>query len=51
MSFAQKCDLLTGTSLCTNPPPLKKNRRRGLCDSALLIVYGGHVIFPGMCGK
>ena len=30
-------------------PPLMKNRRRprGVCDSALLIVYGGHVFFPG----
>ena len=33
------------------PPPLSENRRRGVCDSPLLIVYGGHVIFPGMCGQ
>ena len=30
---------------------VRKNRRRGFCDSPLLIVYGGHVIIPGMCGK
>ena len=37
----------------TDPPPpsLRKNRRRGVCDSPSLIVYGGHVIFRGMCGK
>ena len=28
-----------------------KNRRRGVCDSLSLIVYGGHVIFPGKSGK
>ena len=33
------------------PPLLSKNRRRGICDSPLVIVYGGHVIFPGICGK
>ena len=35
------------------PPPssLGKNRRRGVCDSPSLIVYGGYVIFLGMCGK
>ena len=26
-------------------------KRRGVCDSPLLIVGGGHVIFPGMCRK
>ena len=26
-------------------------KRRGVYDSPLLIVYGGHVIFPGVCGK
>ena len=25
---------------------LRKNRRRGVCDSLLLILYGGHVIVP-----
>ena len=33
------------------PPLLSKNQRRGVCDSPLVIVYGGHVIFPGICGK
>ena len=38
-------------SLCTDhrpipPPPHRKNRGRGVCDSPLLIVYVGHVIFP-----
>ena len=33
------------------PPLLSKNQRKGVCDSPLLIVYGGHVIFPGICGK
>ena len=33
------------------PPSLRKNRRRGFCDSPSLIVYGGHVIFLGMCRK
>ena len=41
-------------SLCTDLPPppplplppLMKNRRKGVCDSAQLIVYGGHVFFP-----
>ena len=28
------------------PPLLSENRRRGVCDSPLLIVYGGHMIFP-----
>ena len=28
-----------------------KNVRRGVCDLPLLILYGGHVIFPRMCGK
>ena len=35
----------------SRPLPLEKNRRRGVCDSPLLSVYGDHVIFPGMCGK
>ena len=38
-------------SLCTDLPPLRKNLRRGICDSLLLIVYGGHVIVPGMRAK
>ena len=33
------------------PPLLSKNQRRGVCDSPLVIVYGGQVIFPGICGK
>ena len=32
------------------PPLLSKNQRRGVCDSPLVIVYGGHLIFP-VCGK
>ena len=32
------------------PPLLSNNQRRGVCDSPLVIVYGGHVIFPqNMC--
>ena len=30
---------------------LRKNRRRGVCDSLLLILYGGHVIVPGISAK
>ena len=35
-------------SLCTDPPPpppYRKNQRRGVCDSPLLIVSVGYVIF------
>ena len=31
---------------CVQPPlPSEKNRRRGVCDSLLLIVYGNQVFF------
>ena len=48
------CDAVeSGVSIaCVQPPPpLNKNRGRSICDSPLIIVYGDHMIFPGMCGK
>ena len=44
----QIIDLQDSDSLCTDLPPLRKNRRRGICDSLSLIVYGDHVIVPGI---
>ena len=34
-------------SLCADPPspPLRKNRRRGACDSPSLIVYGNNFAY------
>ena len=47
----QIIDLRDSDSMCTDLPPLRKNQRRGVCDSLLLIMYGGHVIVPGICAK
>ena len=33
---------LSLSSLWTDPPPLRKNQRRGVCDSPSLIVYGNN---------
>ena len=33
---------LSLSSLWTDPPPLRKNQRRDVCDSPLLIVYGNN---------
>ena len=46
--------LLGIPSLWTDPPPLpseKIRERKEVCDSLLLIVFGGRIIFPRMCGK
>ena len=32
-------------------PLLGKNRRRGICDSPLLILYGAQMIFAEICEK
>lgn len=36
---------------CSGRSDRKKNQRRGVCDSPLLVVCGGPLIFPRMCGK
>ena len=46
--------LLVIPSLCTDPPPIpseKIGEAKEVCDSLLLIVYGGRILFPRMCGK
>ena len=46
--------LLGIPSLWTDPPPLpseKIRERKEVSDSMLLIVFGGRIIFPRMCGK
>ena len=42
---------MTGFVPVYRPLLPSRKERRDVCDSPSLFMYGGHVIFPGMCGK